>query len=431
MKFWTSSSLAEDSPAILAIFILLASLFLFGADAPASSLLITALTLSVTIFGVLSYDEMKPRLWTLPFVISWAVLIAIHYYTELVADGEHEYLMLLSGACFFWIGRYVAQSRRRRSRFFNYLTGFALLFAAASFFQHVIAPDFVIGHAKKYHFDRLTGPFLSSNTTATFSGVLLVFIGFRILRKLQNGGDDTAVSGFAAFAHFVGKYPLSLPAFLFLTTCVMLTGSRAGFFATSLSLVILLLSFIVPSGRKSEDRRTDSGKLLKTIFPAIALTLVAIWSLSGTLVETRLERLDQDYEARQIMFDASWRAGELRPWTGHGLDGLQYAKQLVVTPETNRSVDAQNASHNLFAQWFVQAGWPGLSGLILIVFFVLWRTVTSQEDNLIKGWQIATITLTVSHGLFDYALEIPSVFLLVSLLVGLGQSKSTLKSTRN
>ena len=431
MQSKSMSFRGEDTPVIAALSVLVASLFLSGADAPASSLLISALTLVVTAVCVLVFDEMKPRLWILPFILGWFVLCGLHFFNGLTADGEYEYLMLLTGGCFFWIGRYGAQSRRRRSRIFTYLTGFAFLFAIASFFQHMLAPHFVFGHPKQYHLGRLTGPFLSSNTTATFSGMLLVFVLFRFLRKLQGEQSDPGATGFSAFARFLSLYPLSLPALLFLTTCLLLTGSRAGFFATSLSLVILLISFILPRGRKSGNEHETSGRVWKTVLPAFLLASLAIWSLSGTLIEKRMEGLDHDFKERQIMFDASWRAGELKAWSGHGLDGLQYAKRLVSTPETNRSINSQNASHNLFAQWFVQAGWPGHGALIVIISLSLWQIVTSAEDNLIKGWQIATLALVLSHGLFDYALEIPSVFLLLSLLLGLGLSKSKRKSTRN
>ena len=291
------------------------------------------------------------------------MLFGVHAFTGLAADGEHEYLMLLTGGCMFCLGRHGALSRRRRRRLFKAVAVFAFLFSMFAFFQHVIAPDYVLGLEKQYHHNRLTGPFLSANTTATFLGMLLLFLIFRLLHSIQRGDEGKHSDQRLGWFNWLIAFPITVSALFVTLTCLLLTASRAGFFASSLAVATLLIGFAFGrAGTRSEESSSTRLPTYVVIF-SVAAAGIAVWSLSGTMLETRLTDLNDNLLPREVMFSASWKAGGLRPWLGHGLDNLNSASAMMSTAETNGPIVSQNAAHNIFAEWFAQAGWPGLLSL--------------------------------------------------------------------
>ena len=409
----------SDLPVFGTLLIIVVALGLFGADAPASSLTISFLMLAVTAVSLISFNDARLELWVVPFVALWAILIGVHYFTGRAADGEHEYLILLSGGCAFWMGRYGAVSRRRRQRLFNVLAVFAFAFSLFAFLQHMIAPDLVLGVEKAYQRHRLTGPFLSSNTTATFLGLLLVFLVYRMVRTAQSDAGDNRHASLPLPLRWIISKPITISGVLLVFTALLLTGSRAGFFATATALAILLIGMAFGSSDKSSKESASKSNSFAIMLPVVILAGISIWTLSGSLLETRLETLEGDFEARRAMVEASWRAGEWQPVLGHGLNALDYATAFTSTASDNRFIVAQNATHNLFAQWFMQAGWPGLLGLIGLIALVIYSGYASGRSKSLSALRLAFVTVVIAHGFFDYAVEIPAMFLFLCLLIGL------------
>lgn len=408
-----------DIPTLAVLIVITVACSLFGADAPASSLFVSISVFLLFSTSLIFVDQLKLSWWTFPIILIFIGFWGVHWLFGRSSDGAHEYIMVLSGGCVFWLGRYGALSRRRRRRIFKIIAVFALFFSFLSFFQHVIAPHYVLGIEKTYHVDRLTGPFLSSNTTATFLGMLITFLLFRFLRAFQTGQIDTENSAVPAPLQALISLPVTCSGLLVGFTCLLLTASRAGFFATSLALLVLLVAFLFGKRQPKADTPITGGLSVSVIAAAFLVCVISIWSLSGTLLESRMDTLDSDLRGRQIMLTASIEAGKLEPWLGHGLNGVHHATAMTSTASTNTHIITQNASHNLFAQWFMQAGWPGLVGLVILIVWIMQVTLFSSQDRFVKGFRLSLLSLVIAHGLFDYALEIPAVFLFLSLLVGL------------
>ena len=401
----------DDWPCLAALLILSLSLFLFGADAPSSSFLISSLTFFAAIMTLIFRPEVKLGIWSYVWLIVWCTLTIAHGVTGRLADSEHDYFMLLAGGCFFWFGRYGSFSRRRRNRILQILAAFALIYGVFAFIQHISAPNFILGSEKRYHFDRLTGTFLSANTTAMFLGMLFLVCSYRVMKAFKK---STSLRAFLLM-------PVSLCAILISSTCILLTASRAGAAAVCIGFVLLMIAFLLPDRAKSNSdfSRQDMSLTIGVGIVVFLVALVGIWSLSGELVEGRLDSISRDAGSRQILFDACWRAGELEPYLGHGLGGFRYAIDFVSTAEHNQLLISQNAAHNVFAQWFVQAGWPGLFGLCALIGLSMLRVVYSSQDWLPIGLQASILTQVLLHSIFDYGLEIPSVFLLFAFILGL------------
>ena len=408
-----------DLPALSTIPAITFALALFGSDAPASSLTVSALIFSITATTLLAYSDARLQIWTIPFIATWAALFGIHHFTGRASDGEHEYLMLLAGGCAFWLGRHGASSRRRRQRILNAIAVFAFLFALYAFLQHAISPHYILGALKAYHRERLTGPFLSANTAATFFGLLFLLLVYRIVRHARLNSTNQSHSSVPGAVKNLLDQPMTFSAALLVMTCLVLTGSRAGFFAAAISIVILMIGFAFDLRSKGSARLQLSGWNIALVISSIVLTGLGIWSLSGATLETRMGLEGSGLDQRRVMIEASWAAGNWEPWLGHGLNSLDYATYFQTTAETNRAIVAQNASHNLFAQWYMQAGWPGLIGVCAMILMSCMFALFSNQSASIRGLRIAVIALVVSHGFFDYALEIPAFFLFFAFISGL------------
>ena len=368
---------------------------------------------------------MSLRLWTVPFISIWAALTATHYVTGRTADAEYEYIGLLTAGSFFWFGRYTALSERRRRRVNRVIAVLALIYGVAVFIQHFALPNTILGHQNLLHQGRLTGTFLSANTAATFLGLLFLFCLHRFLSRISDMNQSAGSTTATALLKAISSAPVTIAALIFLASGILLTGSRAGLFAIGLCASLLLATFLIFRTRKSDAQDVAPTRALNIVTP-VCLALfcgVTLWAISGSLIDERMQTLESDFSDRQIMNQAAWQAGHLNPWIGHGLGSIRYAVSFVSTPQTNTALTDQNAAHNIFLQWFVQAGWPGMIGLIALILFTIFWTVSQRHDLRLKISIISAIIMVVIHGLFDFGLEIPSVLYLLAFFVGSASSK--------
>ena len=415
---------SEDWPTLLTLATLVASLLAFGADTRSGALAISALIFSITLCGLLFARGFSVTYWSFPFLLVWGGLVALHAVTHRIGDGSHEYIVLLSAGCVFWAGRYAALSYRRRERTMRLLVLLSFAIGFLSFIQHIAFPGTVLGIQKAYHLDRLSGPFLSANTFATFSGMLVLFLLYYLIKSVELGRENYShLPHSLSILQILARKPLALSALAFLTVDLLLTQSRAGVGAFVLSAIVLFSIIALQPQSKSEKA---PGKAT-LVFGLIGLTVIlfsGLWWISGSGIEERLQSSDAtSSQYRQVIADISWQAGLSSPWFGHGLESFNIIKDYYATPENNKIIISQNASHNLYLQWFVQAGWPGLIGVCLLFLTLIVRALIAQQSMAMKGLQIAIIALLLTHGFFDYGLEIPAVLLWSAYLFGLSSTK--------
>lgn len=414
----------EDWPALSALSLIILSLFLFGADTRIASLITSALILIITCIAQFIARDFRPTPWTVLFILIWAILLVVHLATNKVSDGIHEYIMIFAGGCVFWIGRYASLSARRRGRIFRILALICFTFGFLAFLQHVGAPETVLGEMKIYHQTRLSGPFLSANTFSTFAAALILFLFYYLLRPSRRSardGDGHAPS----FLSLLLSKPIALSALAFLSVDLILAASRAGLGAFCLAAIVFFSALAILSPRLGASTGSKSVYFFGIVCLVVLLFSGMLW-LSGSGLESRLSAPDgSSLHYRQVIADVSWQIGSKAPLTGHGLESFNDEKATFATAENNKILISQNAAHNLFLQWFVQAGWPGLIciGLVFVIFFVrAWCSRVNQSAAM-TAFQFGFLTLLLTHSLFDYGLEIPSVFLLTAFFLGITSAK--------
>lgn len=263
---------------------------------------------------------------------------------------------------------------------------------------------------------RLGAPFRMPNPAATMFGALLMAaLGVTVSRARaappQLRFSKTAPAGGLA---------------LLILVAVLATASRGGFVATALGLV----AFIA----------------LLTFGGAVKLSRAAVLSLGGLLLaaaalgifgDRLLDRLATnawDADGRRLLFQMHWEAFKAAPLMGYGLGTFDTVHRMVTAAASIQSVWTAAAAHNVYLNWLEQAGLFGALPMFTAIGAVLALTVRNalrrtRLKPILFGLLAASVVVLV-HGASDFALELYSIAMLWSLLLGLGFSAAQGSSVR-
>ena len=400
------------------------AVLLFGADVASASLAISFLLFVVAVIALWRIPELYPSLFVILLLVLWAGFFAIHGQKGFVTGKLDHYLMLLTAIIVFWLGQFSIKLARRPSKIWSLLLGMCLFYSIFAFFQNILTPDHILGFERPYHQDRLGGSFLSANTTATFFGMIVIAAFAYICRAWFKVSSRRNIGQSELVIDFVQKAALGLTTLLFAFSSLLMTASRAGIAIGLCALFMFVLwAFIQGTRSKGQSKRSFLTPLILG-FVGFLVVFLTLWNLSGDQVSLRYNNVFVDYQSRQDMIVTSWKAFQYEPVFGHGLGHFNEAKLLGVDPATNYNVFHQNAAHNFYLQTLVQSGIVGLFAIIWIYIFIMAGIVR----GILKGQRYRTYLVAValmsfiicSHGLFDYALEIPGVMLFHALILGIG-----------
>ena len=294
------------------------------------------------------------------------------------------------------------------------LTWWFVLVLGAAFVAHAADPTTVLGRPKPYHAERLTGPFLSANTMATFCAIALC-VGM--------GGAARAVSGTGGALRgleALGRHGLGTGLLvLFALPCLLLTGSRAGVAAGLAGAGAIALWQARGRGR-APGRAAGGRASALVLLAAIGIVLAAA---SADVLGDRVLGDGADPNGRLILWRASLAAWAEAPLFGHGLGAYPRALATQVTVDTAAALSVQNAAHALPLQWLVQTGLLGTISGFAVLAHVAWtiRSGLVRRRRARSVLRVGSVALLVAllHGLVDYALEVPAVLWTLSILVGL------------
>lgn len=391
--------------------IFLAALAL-GADRPAASLSFSAVLLLLT--GVLFL--LRPGSLSgvgMAWVVGAVGLFVIGLVNGRHSTGAGEYASLLAGAGVFLAARGAAMDKRRSEALWLAAVVIGGLLAFAVFVDFIIDPRQIFWLDHPYGGGaRLSAPFLSANTAATFFGVIGLMAVALLLRAVSR--NDRASQMLEA-----GALPMAV--LLVSGTCVFLTGSRAGITAFSLAAIGLFL------WDGLSHVKAGSGQL-KSAFGGATTVLViglVVFGLSGSVYSDRLLQAGHGLSesVRGILLDRYLVGIWCAPWLGSGLGGFEFINDFLATAADAHEVTFQNAAHNVAFQWIFQAGFIGAAAALGVLVWLL-RSITlglsrrrSQHLYLRTGLVISGFVF--AHGMVDYALEIPAFMWLFSFVLGL------------
>ena len=414
------------------LLVALAALATFGADAALPSLFLGA---GLALLGAVAASRAPPPpvFWAGAALTLW--LGAQAAWTGRLTLAAPELGALAGAAGAFAAGHLAGGETRRARRALMLLSWFLLLVLIAAFVLHASDPDAVLGRPKPYHQGRLTGPFLSANTMATFAAIALVIGLGGGLRAGRGAG------GALRFAEAAGRRGLGfLLLTLFAAACLLLTGSRAGLAAGLAGAVVIAAWQGV--GQAGSARAGDEARGLAARLPLIiglAAALAAILATSSGVLTDRLAGVGTDTNGRLVLWQASLAAWREAPLFGHGLGSFTRALAAQVTPTAAPLLSLQGAAHSLPLQWLVQTGLVGTLGgagvLLLLARCLHLGLRRRRRGRLLVRLGAVALGVALLHGLADYALEVPAVLWLLALLTGLaagaagGRTQGTARRT--
>jgi O-antigen ligase len=354
------------------------------------------------------------------FGVSHPLWINVDGASALTVDRDataRELVKVASLAGAFCTGLVIGVSDKR-ARFFVYCTLVAAGFYGAwAFLQQVLEPGTILGAPKPYHFNRLSGSFLSANSAATVFGIFALVATARLTRAVKESGLG-AGRGASTFDALARKGGLSAVVVALSLACLLLTGSRAGAAAT----LGALLAFLAWEAHALGVRARARG--LTPLMVIGALILVGAAALSGGDTFARLDTTAADAGARLTVFTTHWRAILASPWLGHGLGGFPAVNDFMLDAQNHLSLERLNALHNVYLQWLEEAGVFGAGLMFACIGFLLaaiWRGFS--ERHAMRTWMRAVFAISLLvcvHGLVDYALQVPSIAWLWATWLGVG-----------
>lgn len=396
----------------------------FGADQPSAALMVSALMCLACAMSM-ALPGARISLLGVAWLAGGSLLFLMALLKGWASTGAGEYASLMAGAGVFLVARDAALKPERATLLLRMILALGAGIGFIAFLDFVIDPDTLFGIERAYHQTRLSGPFLSANTAATFYGMIALLALSRLMRGLERDGPlDARIQRLA--------FPAA--TLLICASCLFLSSSRAGislFMATAIMLVTWdrAAAWRASLGRQSSaDNRLPPAPFWRRLAgPGLLITLVVIvFGVSGGLYAERITQggLMMGEDPRGVMFarylDALW----LYPGLGSGLGGFAFINDFLAQAGDARVLTNQNAAHNIGFQWLIQTGlFASLIALALLALIIsrIFRGLSRRRSQtLILRGCIMVIVFVLAHGMVDYALEIPAVFWLFSIILGLG-----------
>jgi O-antigen ligase len=330
-----------------------------------------------------------------------------------------EILKLLALAAAFLVGFALGADDDRFRLAMRAILTLGLAFAAWAFLDHAANPTMLFGDLRHSDPTRLSAAFGSSNTPATLFGALALLNIVDLTRTYQARRPEGRfhASHVQRLAPHLARPLVALALSL---TCLILTFSRAGIAATAVSMVALVGMMAFAGAR----RRSISA-------PVFGVAAVLLAALVGYVLLTQADMLQQRFLTAQVdsanrgqIFAAHWAAALKAPVGGYGLGSFTRVNGLIMNNANVATLDTLGAAHNVYIQWAEQAGVPGAAAMFATVTAIAATLATAAvRRRRMRSWALgimAVLLLFLLHGASDFALEVPSMALWLSVTLGLG-----------
>lgn len=274
-------------------------------------------------------------------------------------------------------------------------------------------------------------------------GVFLVLYGI-FLREADSGaiGNIRATfinrNHFCAFIGMISPLCLSLGLvksgritrwisrllFLILAAGVVLTGSRGGTLAFTISSIAVIAGYFI---LKRPGRRLGVSSILLmwlSFLIIIATVLIARDHLFPSYISTLTEL---SVRTRFSLWKSALRIFAERPWLGWGWGTFSHIYPVFKEAQVWYSVPH---AHNELLQFLAEGGIVGFAGSVFFLcssFFLLLTSFRKQPPGVTASLSLGVagvLVYVIIHSFFDFILRLPANSFLLAVIVGLGISLS-------
>jgi O-antigen ligase len=328
-----------------------------------------------------------------------------------------ELFKLLALAAVFIIGLLIGADDDRAKAAIRWLLRLGLVYSLWAFYDRVSNPALLFGAPRAFDPHRLSASLASANTAATLFGLLSLLNLVDLDRTLMRRpiGRPFRLSDAEPL---LAEVALPGVGFAAAVTCLLLTLSRSGLLATGALLALMIAALAVRTRRGA-----ISTPVLATATVLAGLLLISL-ALNFDALRVRLAFLPGDALGRLSIFAAHWGAFMGAPLSGYGLGSFPRVNAMVMNQSNMAVLETLPAVHNVYLQWLEQAGMIGAAVMFVCIGLITLRVARGAlRRRRMRSWLVgilAVILLFLIQGASDYALEVPAMAALLSLLMGLG-----------
>ena len=271
----------------------------------------------------------------------------------------------------------------------------------------------------------LAAPFVTHAAFATFTGMVLLCTLARLFSLgIENINTARGIRPlFLSTLKFgFGRGTPLLIATIVLFSMLVASASRAGFLATMVgALTLLLVSTAIATSR-------PLSKWTVATIVSMAIVAIALFLLNGAVLQRGFDELAENnatLDLRSVLWRAAAQMASDAWLTGIGLGNFEHAYPLYADHIYPFNMDkAHNDFVELAAGWGIAATALWLSALLWLVVQCGLGVVRRRRNRIFPLVAIGTSALVAFHAMFDFTLQIPAVAITYAVFLGLGVSQS-------
>ncbi len=266
----------------------------------------------------------------------------------------------------------------------------------------------------------LRGTFVNRNSFATYIGLSLL-CAFAVFNQQVAGRRNTATSTPVGRELRIERFILQawkpLTAILLMTTALILTHSRGGFFSTLAGGLVLLYLL-------NKRQRSHSAKSKAALGGAVLVAVIAFVLTSEVLIQ-RIDHLTIDGNARIKVYGLTAEAIQDKPVLGFGYGTFSDSFRLYRDDTLEAHYDK---THNTYLENIFELGWP-VAGVLFLCMAWMTLLCCTGARNRGRDWVypatgVAATVLVAIHSLFDFSLQMPGIAINYACILGVACAQS-------
>lgn len=339
-----------------------------------------------------------------------------------------ELMKLATYAMAAWLARSFCGRTGRAGRLLDSLILIGVLYAVYGFVLVLLGQSqfqLFYGMRAVREARDLSGPFVNHNSFATYSGLIALCAGARLVSggwqeiSWLRGAGRIAV---AAVHYVLGRGVLWFVATVLTLSAVIATGSRGGNFATLSALAAMLGAGMMLAAQEAPLKFAVTTGLV--VCAGIAL----LFAMNGAYLISHLDDMAAtglNQNMRFLFWDAALRMVRDAPLLGLGLGTYQTTYPLYSAATVPFVVDkAHNDYLELAAGWGLPAALLWWSALLWLLGICARGIFKRRRNRLYPMVALGAGILVGIHANFDFSLQMPAVALTFAAILGVGLAQA-------